>query len=300
MSFFNRLSDKIVGRPSSSRSSGDTAILLAPPNDPCSSPLASYTSVPYGLAWAPHPLSPEKNWMLSTQTVATSKNCKQAASLTVLQKMWERRELGKWDFRIKCGDWMWGVHKVVLATNSKYFEEIFLAPQPEGTYISMIELERCGKDDAGHPDRYNPKYIEEVIHFFYNFEVTQRVKEMPEYERLCFLAKVHRTATQFRATNVVKAMTEVIGDCLPKFNNSSGGKQQVSGPALTDFAVVSRWIFDQPQFPGLVWDLQLYLIEYLKENVTCLLQCKEMCAMLRDCIFDGLNKEDVALQTASE
>ncbi|THX79412.1 hypothetical protein D6D05_04967 [Aureobasidium pullulans] len=278
MSFFNRLSDKIVGRPSSSRSSGDTAILLAPPTDPCSSPLASHTSVPYGLAWAPHPLSLEKNWMLSTQTVATSKNCKQVASLTVLQKMWERRELGKWDFRIKCGDWMWGVHKVVLATNSKYFEEIFLAPQPEGTYVSMIELERCGKDDAGHPDRYNPKYIEEVIYFFYNFEVTQR----------------------FRATNVVKAMTEVIGDCLPKFNNSSGGKQQVSGPALIDFAVVSRWIFDQPQFPGLVWDLQLYLIEYLKENVTSLLQCKEMCAMLRDCIFDGLNKEDVALQTASE
>ena len=59
-------------------------------------------------------------------------------------RMWERRELGKWDFRIKCGDWMWGVHKVVLATNSKYFEEIFLAPQPEVSQILQSpEHNRC-------------------------------------------------------------------------------------------------------------------------------------------------------------
>lgn len=64
--------------------------------------------------------------------------------------MWERRELGKWDFRIKCGDWMWGVHKVVLATNSKYFEEIFLAPQPEVSQILQTPEPQQILTNIGH------------------------------------------------------------------------------------------------------------------------------------------------------
>jgi hypothetical protein len=161
----------------------------------------------------------------------------------------------------------------------------------------MIELERCdGNDDEGRIDRYNPKYLEEVIQFFYKFEITRRVREMPAYERLCFLAKVHRTATQFRAQDMVKTMTSIIGDCLPHFN---GNKQQVSGPTLNDFAKFCRWVLDQPDFPVIVWQLKLHLVTYLKENVVFLLQSKEMCEMLRDCIFGNLDTEDMIRKPAS-
>lgn len=162
----------------------------------------------------------------------------------------------------------------------------------------MIELERCDDDeDEGRIDRYNPKYIEEVIHFFYKFTITRRVTEMPAYERLLFLARVHRTATQFRASDVVKTLTVIIGDCLPHFN---GSNQQVSGPTLADFAKIYRWVLAQPDFPGLVWQLKLHLITYLKENVVFLLQSKEMCEMLRDCIFGGLDNEDRVREPASD
>ena len=161
----------------------------------------------------------------------------------------------------------------------------------------MIELERCdGDDDEGRIDRYNPKYIEEVIHFFYNFTITRRVTEMPAYERLLFLARVHRTATQLRAPNVVKILTAIMGDCLPQFN---GSNQQVSGPTLSDFAKICRWVLDQPDFPGLVWQLKLYLIGYLKENIVFLLRSLEMREMLRDCIFGFLDNEDKVPEPAS-
>jgi hypothetical protein len=154
----------------------------------------------------------------------------------------------------------------------------------------MIELERCdGDGDEGRIDRYNPKYLEELLHFFYKFTITRRVTELPPYERLCFLGRVHRTATQFRAPNVVKTLTAIMGDCLPQFNGKS---QQVSGPTLTDFARFCRWVLDQPDFPGLVWQLKLYLIDYLKEHVIIMTHSKPMSEMLRENILKNLYSED--------
>jgi hypothetical protein len=147
----------------------------------------------------------------------------------------------------------------------------------------MIELERCdGDGDEGRIDRYNPKYLEELLHFFYKFTITRRVRELPPYERLCFLGRVHRTATQFRASNVVKTLTAIMGDCLPQFN---GKNQQVSGPTLTDFARFCHWVLDQPDFPGLVWQLKLFLLDYLKEHVIIMTQSEPMREMFRDHIF---------------
>ncbi|KAI5209135.1 hypothetical protein E4T39_01030 [Aureobasidium subglaciale] len=301
MGLLDRLSDKIAGRPSSGRPSSDTVHLLsALALADTSSPAIQHASLPYGFEWSPVPLDPEMTWMLSMKTIALIDECKKTAGLTLLQRMWEQRELGNIDFHIKCGKWQWSVHKEVLAASSEYFEKTFLAPQPKDTYLTMIELQCCDEADAGRHDRYNPKYIEETIHFFYNFTVTQAVREMPEYERLCTLAKVHRTATQFRAPDVIKALTSIIDDCLPKFNENDGLRQQISGPTLVDFARVCRWVFDQPEFPGLVWKLQLHLISYLKENVTSLVQSREMCEMLRECIFVRLDKEDLKHQPASK
>ncbi|KAG9560721.1 hypothetical protein KCU71_g6200, partial [Aureobasidium melanogenum] len=297
MKLLNRLSDKIAGRPSSGQTSDDTAQLLRSSSNTSSSPASLHASLPYGFEWSPRPLSHGQTWMLSTTTLALGRDYKQASSLALLDKMWENREQGDVDFRIKCNGCVWKVHRSVLAANSEYFAKLFSAPQPKGTYLTMIELDRCDDDsDAGRIDRYDPKYIEEVIHFFYKFSISQRVTELPAYERLCFLAKVHRTATQFRAPDVVKALTAIMGDCLPQFN---GNKQQVSGPFLTDFAKLCRWVFDQPDFPGLVWQLKLYLIEYLKAHITFLLQSKEMFEMLRDCIFGGLNCEDMVRESVT-
>ncbi|KAI4723282.1 hypothetical protein E4T48_00358 [Aureobasidium sp. EXF-10727] len=287
MKYLNRLSDKIARRPSSGQPADDTAQLLSSPTNTSSSPAPHHASLPYGFEWSPRPMSHGQTWMISFNTLAMSRDYKQAASMALLDKMWESREHGDVDFRIKCNGCVWKVHRAVLAANSEYFSELFSAPQPKGTYLTMIELERCDdEDDAGRIDRYNPKYIEEVLHFFYKFSITRRVQEMPASKRLLFLAKVHRTATQFRAPDVVKALTAIMGDCLPRFN---GTQQQISGPTLTDFAKICRWVFDQTDFPGLVWQLKLYLIKYLKENVAFLLSSKEMCEMLRDCIFSGLN-----------
>jgi hypothetical protein len=44
--------------------------------------------------------------------------------------MWESRELGDVDFRIKCNGCVWKCHKAILAANSEYFAELFSAPQP--------------------------------------------------------------------------------------------------------------------------------------------------------------------------
>jgi hypothetical protein len=95
---------------------------------------------------------------------------------------------------------------------------------------------------------------------------------------------------------MVKTLTSIIGDLLPQFN---GNKQQVSGPTLNDFAKLCRWVLEQPDFPGVVWQLKLCLITYLKDNVVFLLQSKEMCEMLRDCIFGNLNTEDMIRKPAS-
>jgi hypothetical protein len=154
----------------------------------------------------------------------------------------------------------------------------------------MIELERCdGDGDEGRIDRYNPKYLEELLHFFYKFTITRRVRELPPYERLCFLGRVHRTATQFRASNVVKTLTAIMGDCLPQFN---GKNQQVSGPTLTDFARFCRWVLDQPDFPGLIWQLKLFLLDYLKEHVIIMTQSKPMREMFHENIVEKLYTED--------
>lgn len=45
--------------------------------------------------------------------------------------MWENREQGDVDFRIKCNGCVWKVHRSVLAANSEYFAELFSAPQPK-------------------------------------------------------------------------------------------------------------------------------------------------------------------------
>lgn len=45
--------------------------------------------------------------------------------------MWENRENGDADFRIKCNGCVWKVHRSVLAANSEYFAELFSAPQPK-------------------------------------------------------------------------------------------------------------------------------------------------------------------------
>ncbi|KAH0394116.1 hypothetical protein KCU89_g11698, partial [Aureobasidium melanogenum] len=66
-----------------------------------------------------------------------------------------------------------------------------------------------------------------------------------------------------------------------------------------DFAKLCRWVFDQPDFPGLVWQLKLYLIEYLKEHIVFLLQSKEMYEMLCDCIFGVLNSEDMVRESVT-
>ncbi|KAI5276135.1 hypothetical protein E4T47_00950 [Aureobasidium subglaciale] len=301
MGILNRISDKIAGRPSSSRPSSETVHLLSTlALADANGPATQHASLPYGFEWSPVPLDPEMTWMLSMNTIAQIDEYKKTAGLTLLQRMWEKRKLGHIDFNIRCGEWQWGVHKEVLAASSKYFEETFAASQHKGTYLTMIELQRCDTANAGRPDCYNPKYVEEFIHFLYNFTITQGVREMPEYERLCTLAKVHRTATQFRAPDVINALTSIIDDCLPKFNENDGLRQQISGPTLVDFARVCRWVFGQPEFPGLVWKLQLHLVSYLKENVTSLVQSREMCEMLRECIFKELDKEDLKQQSASK
>jgi hypothetical protein len=154
----------------------------------------------------------------------------------------------------------------------------------------MLELQPCGKDDAGSPDRYEVEYVEEFIHFFYNYTFSNKVAEMSTTDRLYFIAGIHRTATQFRATNAIKAMTNIFGDCLPQFNNHKDS-QQVSGPELKDFAQVCRWVFAQPEFPDIVWELALYLLDYLKKNVVKMVKSKEMCDMLRDCIFEKIRDQ---------
>ena len=45
--------------------------------------------------------------------------------------MWENRENGDVDFRIKCNGCVWKVHRSVLAANSEYFADLFSAPQPK-------------------------------------------------------------------------------------------------------------------------------------------------------------------------
>lgn len=105
---------------------------------------------------------------------------------------------------------------------------------------------------------------------------------MPDFERLLHIIKVHRTATQFRATDVVQAMTNIIGDRLPRFDRHGN---QVSGLPLADLARVCRWVFTQLDFLDLEWKLKEYFAKYLQEDAECLIRSKEMCDMLNDCIF---------------
>jgi hypothetical protein len=44
-------------------------------------------------------------------------------------RMGEARQLGKTNFKIKCGTWIWGVHKEVLSANSSYLESTFAAQE---------------------------------------------------------------------------------------------------------------------------------------------------------------------------
>ncbi|KAH0419752.1 hypothetical protein KCU90_g10331, partial [Aureobasidium melanogenum] len=145
MKLLNRLSDKIAGRPSG-QTSDDTAQLLRSSSNTSSSPTPIHASLLYGFEWSPRPLSHGQTWMLSTTTLALGRDYKQASSLALLDKMWENREQGDVDFRIKCNGCVWKVHRSVLAANSEYFAELFSAPQPKGTYLTMIELERCDDD----------------------------------------------------------------------------------------------------------------------------------------------------------
>lgn len=57
------------------------------------------------------------------------KQSTQSTDLSV--RMWENRELGDVDFRIKCNGCVWKCHRSVLAANSEYFAELFSAPQPK-------------------------------------------------------------------------------------------------------------------------------------------------------------------------
>lgn len=157
----------------------------------------------------------------------------------------------------------------------------------QGTYVSMLELNAKAPDHARRSDCYDPEHIEEVIHFFYNCDFSKRVKEMAEYERLLLVVQVHRTATQFRATEAAKAMTKIVGELLPKFNMI---KEQVSGPALADLAQVCRWVFTQPDFSDLDWELKVFFSKYLQHDVECFLKSAAMCEMLNDCIFKSPRK----------
>ena len=62
--------------------------------------------------------------------------------------MWESRELGDVDFRIKCNGCAWTAHKSVLAANSEYFAELFSAPQPKVRGVLLLYKQGADKHRA--------------------------------------------------------------------------------------------------------------------------------------------------------